>query len=109
MVRTQDRKKKFQQWCEQKAGGAGLIDVDWERMVAFYWLPKEHWKHLRTTNAVESFAAVRLRTTAATRYKKGDRRLISFTHLLTESRTHAKIGTSSTCSETKSRDFLGQN
>jgi hypothetical protein len=33
--------------------------------------PKKHWVHLRTTNIIESpFAAVRLRTTAAKRYKK---------------------------------------
>ena len=39
-------------------------------MVAFYQFPKEHWKHIRTTNVVESpFAAVRLRTNAAKRYK----------------------------------------
>jgi putative transposase len=44
---------------------------DWERMVAFYGFPKQHWKHLRTTNPVESpFAAVRLRTSAGKRYKK---------------------------------------
>ena len=44
---------------------------DWERMVSFYSFPKEHWKHLRTTNPVESpFAAVRLRTNAGKRYKK---------------------------------------
>lgn len=44
---------------------------DWERMVAFYNFPKEHWRHLRTSNVVESpFAAVRLRTDAAKRYKK---------------------------------------
>jgi transposase-like protein len=44
---------------------------DWERMVAFYDFPREHWKHLRTTNPVESpFAAVRLRTNAGKRYKK---------------------------------------
>jgi putative transposase len=44
---------------------------DWERMVAFYRFPKEHWRHLRTTNIVESpFAAVRLRTSAAKRFKK---------------------------------------
>ena len=44
---------------------------DWERMVAFYRFPKEHWVHLRTSNVVESpFAAVRLRTDAAKRYKK---------------------------------------
>ncbi len=40
-------------------------------MVTFYRFPKEHWKHLRTTNVVESpFAALRLRTDAAKRYKK---------------------------------------
>ena len=40
-------------------------------MVSFYGFPKQHWKHLRTTNVIESpFAAVRLRTTAAKRYKK---------------------------------------
>ena len=33
--------------------------------------PREHWRHLRTTNIIESpFAAVRLRTTAAKRFKK---------------------------------------
>lgn len=47
------------------------LERDWERMVAFYHFPKEHWKHLRTTNPVESpFAAVRLRTAAGKRYKK---------------------------------------
>ena len=49
----------------------GTIQRDWERMVTFYQFPKEHWKHLRTTNPVESpFAALRLRTDAAKRYKK---------------------------------------
>jgi transposase-like protein len=44
---------------------------DWERMVSFYSFPKEHWKHLRTSNVVESpFHAVRLRTSAAKRYKR---------------------------------------
>lgn len=44
---------------------------DWERMMAYYAFPKEHWQHLRTTNVIESpFAAVRLRTTAAKRFKK---------------------------------------
>jgi putative transposase len=42
-------------------------------MVIFYQFPREHWKHLRTTNPVESpFAALRLRTDAAKRYKKVD-------------------------------------
>lgn len=44
---------------------------DWERLVTFYQFPQEHWVHLRTTNIVESpFATVRLRTTAAKRFKK---------------------------------------
>jgi putative transposase len=47
--------------------------ADWERLVTFYQFPREHWRHLRTTNVVESpFAAVRLRTTAAKRFKKVD-------------------------------------
>lgn len=46
---------------------------DWGRMVTFYSFPKEHWPHLRTTNVVESpFAAVRLRTNAARRFKRVD-------------------------------------
>lgn len=49
----------------------GVLESDWERMVTFYRYPKGHWVHLRTTNVVESpFAAVRLRTAAAKRYKR---------------------------------------
>jgi len=55
----------------------GLMDSiskladDWERLVTFYQFPREHWPHLRTSNVVESpFATVRLRTTAAKRFKK---------------------------------------
>jgi transposase-like protein len=64
---------KFHDWCAKKGfrDAARLIDDDWERMVTFYSFPKEHWKHLRTSNVVESpFAAVRLRTGAAKRYKR---------------------------------------
>jgi putative transposase len=36
--------------------------VDQERLLAFFEYPAEHWKHLRTTNPIEStFATVRLR------------------------------------------------
>ena len=42
--------------------------------MTFYQCPREHWQHLRTTNPVESpFAALRLRTDAAKRYKRVDR------------------------------------
>jgi len=47
------------------------IEADWDRMVTFFDFPLEHWKHLRTSNVVESpFASVRLRTDAAKRFKK---------------------------------------
>jgi transposase-like protein len=48
-----------------------ILEKDWDRLVAFYDFPEGHWKHLRTTNVIESpFAAVRLRTDAAKRVKK---------------------------------------
>jgi transposase-like protein len=66
-------KQAFQTWatkCGQAEAGRAL-DHDWERMVTFYQFPRAHWKHLRTSNPVESpFAAVRLRTAAAKRFKK---------------------------------------
>jgi putative transposase len=44
---------------------------DWDRMVTFYTFPREHWRHIRTTNIVESpFSSVRLRTDASRRYKR---------------------------------------
>jgi len=67
------QKRVFQAWATKKGGAAAgrRLDEDWERLVTFYAFPKEHWKHLRTTNVVESpFAAVRLRTEAAKRFKK---------------------------------------
>jgi transposase-like protein len=67
------RKVQFQTWCRSKGchEAAELIEQDWERMITFYKFPKEHWQHLRTSNPVESpFAAVRLRTDAAKRFKK---------------------------------------
>ena len=46
---------------------------DWERLITFYQFPREHWRHLRTMNVVESpFALARLRTSAAKRFKKID-------------------------------------
>jgi putative transposase len=67
------RRDDFVRWCRKEGydRAAGALEQDWERMVTFYRFPKEHWKHLRTTNVVESpFAALRLRTDAAKRYKK---------------------------------------
>ncbi len=64
---------EFVRWCRKEGHdrAAVALEQDWERMVTFYRFPKEHWKHLRTTNVVESpFAALRLRTDAAKRFKK---------------------------------------
>jgi putative transposase len=66
-------KQAFQAWAAKKGVPAAgrRLEEDWERLVTFYAFPAEHWKHLRTTNVVESpFAPVRLRTTAAKRFKK---------------------------------------
>ena len=42
---------------------AACLAKDREALLAFYAVPAEHWKHVRTTNPVEStFATVRLRT-----------------------------------------------
>ena len=69
-------RRVFTRWCGDHSYEAAreAIERDWERMVTFYDYPKEHWRHLRTTNPVESpFAALRLRTDAARRYKRVDR------------------------------------
>jgi len=71
--RAEEKRDLFLKWCREegyRAAGDTLVR-DWERMVTFYRFPREHWKHLRTTNIVESpFAALRLRTDAAKRYRK---------------------------------------
>ncbi len=66
----------FAKWCRGNGhdNAAETLERDWERMTAYYDFPKEHWGHLKTTNPVESpFAALRLRTDAAKRYKRVDR------------------------------------
>ena len=41
----------------------GCLDKDREDLLAFYDFPAEHWKHIRTSNPIEStFATVRQRT-----------------------------------------------
>jgi transposase-like protein len=66
---------EFAGWCRQRQwlAAAETLERDWERLVTFFQLPREHWVHLRTSNIVESpFAAVRLRTNAAKRFKRVD-------------------------------------
>ena len=73
LAKAEERRDSFVSWCRDDGcqRAAETLERDWDRMVTFYRFPKEHWKHLRTTNVVESpFAALRLRTDAAKRYKK---------------------------------------
>ncbi|MDR7515323.1 MAG: transposase, partial [Armatimonadota bacterium] len=70
------KRREFEQWCQRHGYGkaAETLGRDWDRMVTFYRYPQEHWRHLRTVNVVESpFAALRLRTDAAKRFKKVER------------------------------------
>ena len=61
-----------------------VLEDDWDRMVTFYDFPEAPWKHLRTTNVVESpFASVRLRTSAAKRFKRVDSATALIRKLLT--------------------------
>lgn len=49
---------------------------DWDDLTRFYDYPIEHWRHLRTTNPVESiFAGVRLRTRVVGRTRRRDNAL----------------------------------
>ena len=70
---AEEKRDSFLVWCRKegyRSAGETLIR-DWDRMVTFYQFPPEHWRHLRTTNIVESpFAALRLRTDAAKRFRK---------------------------------------
>ena len=61
-------RKRYKAWYPK---AVDTLEDDWDRMVTFFGFPESHWKHLRTTNAVESpFASVRLRTSATKRYKR---------------------------------------
>ena len=60
--------RRYEPWYPK---AVEVLEDDWDRMDTFYDFPEAHWKHLRTTNVVESpFASVRLRTSAAKRFKK---------------------------------------
>ncbi len=70
---AEQRRGSFQSWARGQGlqRAAELIAQDWERMVSYYGYPRAHWRHLRTTNVIESpFAALRLRTDAAKRFMK---------------------------------------
>jgi transposase-like protein len=57
---------------DQQAAAETLLR-DWDDFTRFYDYPIEHWRHLRTSNPVESiFAGVRLRTRVVGRTRRRD-------------------------------------
>jgi transposase-like protein len=63
-------RKKFEQAFRHNLKAVKTVVENWERLTTYYDFPREHWKHLRTSNVVESpFSRVRLRTTASRRFK----------------------------------------
>ncbi len=74
----EERRDEVVAWLEQERQGraAETILRDWEDFVSFYDFPREHWLHLRTSNAIESvFAGVRLRTRVAKRMQRRENAL----------------------------------
>ena len=58
-------RKKFEQAFRHNPKAVKTVVENWERLTSYYDFPREHWKHLRTSNVVESpFSRVRLRTAA---------------------------------------------
>jgi putative transposase len=50
-------------WSPKYEKAVKCLTKDRDELLAFYEFPAEHWKHLRTTNPIESsFATVRHRT-----------------------------------------------
>jgi transposase-like protein len=70
--RTQalQERKKFEHAFRHNAKVVKTVVENWQRLTTYYDYPREHWKHLRTSNVVESpFSRVRLRTAASRRFK----------------------------------------
>jgi transposase-like protein len=63
-------RKKFEQAFRHNPKAVKTVVENWDRLTTYYDFPREHWKHLRTSNVVESpFSRVRLRTGASRRFK----------------------------------------
>jgi len=63
-------RKKFEHAFSHNPKAVKTVVENWERLTRYYDFPSQHWKHLRTSNVVESpFSRVRLRTTASRRFK----------------------------------------
>lgn len=72
------QRDQMERWLRQEgcSASADTLLRDWEDFVTFYDFPAEHWRHLRTTNPIESvFASVRLRTNVVKRVRKRENAL----------------------------------
>ena len=62
-------------YCQQlrlvgQAQAARCLESDWSSLTAYFDFPQEHWRHLKTSNPIESiFAGVRTRTNVAKRMR----------------------------------------
>jgi transposase-like protein len=64
------QRKTFEQAFRHNPKAVRSVVENWDRLTRYYDFPREHWKHLRTSNVVESpFSRVRLRTAASRRFK----------------------------------------
>lgn len=77
--------RKISQRIDKRLEGSRILSSDGMfvggdgKIIDVFEMPEEHWKHLRTTNVIESpFATVRLRTDAARRFRSAR----SGTHLV---------------------------
>jgi transposase-like protein len=58
------------EWQKSYPKAATCLLMDLDACLRYFDYPPEHWKHLRTTNPVEStFSTMRLRTDAAKRFR----------------------------------------
>jgi putative transposase len=63
-------RKKFEHAFRHNPKAVKTVVDHWDRLTTYYDFPREHWKHLRTSNVVDSpFSRVRLRTAASRRFK----------------------------------------
>jgi transposase-like protein len=65
--KRQDAEREIDRFAEEFEAkypkAVASLRKDQDKLLTFYDFPAEHWKHLRTTNPIEStFATVRLRT-----------------------------------------------
>jgi putative transposase len=65
-----EARKQFEQAFRHQPKAVKTVVDHWDRLTGYYDFPRDYWKHLRTSNVVESpFSRVRLRTSAARRFK----------------------------------------